>query len=871
MTGSDVLSTPQTATPAGTYQVLLKETPTTPGIRVASPAASLPPRMPLRTPIVPKTPNATGLLTKRPRSTPQSTFPRKASTPVIKSKVYTSATPAPPKSAFAVALIESRNKRQVGVAALNLRSPELDLYLFADNHTYQDTLRLLQLYNPTEILVSDTAVGSSLYQILISELDTSKVVAYQRKNFNEDQGQLLLEQKATKESLSQLPFDYSLFLCLAASNCVLKWAAFQQTETFAPNSIKVKLKTLEGHVALSISTIKSLELIVNAVDPKDHKGSLLSTLNHCKTPLGERMLLANLIQPLNHIPTINARLEAVQELLEKEDAFFQLLSLLPQVACLDLVSNGVAIVPHEPTERTAFQCILNMLQLKNILKAIPDISAVISVCKSDVLTSVVGTLVNAKGAELLSRIDDVIAPDVCVSSKASSHVLQTKLAFAVKPEINGLLDVGRATYCEVIEAIHEEIQKYMTDMDLPNLKKHFNATRGFYLSLPAANATNLHTQFIQVCRQGRRVTFSTADLISLDDRRKEALGDVLILTEHCLQELSASVRRDLHWLLNVTESIALLDMIVSFANLVTQSDSYVRPALTVDGPIAISKGRHPVKELERSRAFQTNDTYLNETCRIQIVTGPNGSGKSTYLRQVGLIVIMAHIGSYVPAAYSSIPCIDQIFTRMSIGDDLEGNASGFLVEAREAAYIARNATKSSLVLIDEFGRSTSTVDGVGLAWAVVEELIAKQSYCLFATHFHELCDLPHLYPMVKNCHLTVGHLNDRISFRYALADGACEEVDNQYGIYIAEIAMFPAEIIQAARALSAQLRRRFNFVTVETPDTALFYDTIQRLISLRHCSLPPGATASYLRQIRSDLNAIAGGNSNTGTDRRPTN
>eukprot|EP00474_Spongospora_subterranea_P004223 CRZ04681.1 hypothetical protein [Spongospora subterranea] len=858
----DALSTPFESSGGGSiYRISINETPTS-GIREVSPNdANLrtPETLRFNTPkgnLGPfRTPHCLG---KRSRSTPSGNAVslkakyKKYPCPQTPRRVFNASTPAP-KSAFVVALSESRNKRQVGAAILNLRSPELDLFLYTDNQTYQSTLRLVHLYEPVEVLISDTAVGSNLYMILNAELDMYKITAYQRKHFNEDQGQLLLEQKASRESLNELPLDSSLFLCMASTNCLLKWVAFEQCEAFAPNSIKVSLKTLDGHMALNLATIKTLEILCNAVNPKAKKGSLFSVLNLCKTPLGERLLRSSLIQPLNHIPTINARLDSVQELLENDETFFELLPLLPQFSSLDLMNNGLAMVSRTVSEKSAQQSVTDLLLVKHALSLFPRVVSALSTCNSTILKSIAETLDDQKRELIMEEISQYITEDAQLPEKSCAQVLHTRLAFAVKPGLNGLLDVGRATYCEIIEAINEEIQKYVVELELPKIKKHFTSSRGFFLSLPIDSLNELPDIFIQRSRQGKRITFSTANLISLDDRRTESLGDVLLLTERCLQELSSSIRMHLPWLLNVTESIAVLDLLVNFANLVTQHDSYIRPILTKDGPIAISKGRHPVKEAACAYGFTPNDIYLNETSKLQVVTGPNGSGKSTYLRQTGLLVIMSHIGSFIPAAYASVPVIDQIFSRMSHGDDLEGNASGFFVEARDAAFIVRNTTNSSLVLIDELGRSTSTVDGIGIAWSVIEEIISKGSYCLFATHFHELTDLPRLYQQIHNIQLKVDQVDQKVDFCYSIADGSCQEVTNQYGIYIAELAMFPQNIISFARILSAQLRRRFNVSSASHPTTACFYDTIQKLISLRHCTLPQQELISYLRRIREEM------------------
>ncbi|KAG8662281.1 hypothetical protein MANES_01G082400v8 [Manihot esculenta] len=363
--------------------------------------------------------------------------------------------------------------------------------------------------------------------------------------------------------------------------------------------------------------------------------------------------------------------------------------------------------------------ISSIILLKTALEALPLLSKVLKDAKSFLLANIYKTVCeNEKYASIRKRIGEVIDEDVLHARVP--FVAQTQQCFAVKAGIDGLLDIARRTFCDTSEAIHNLANKYREEFKLPNLKLPFNNRQGFYFSIPLKDIQGkLPNKFIQVLKHGNNVHCSTLELASLNVRNKSAAEECYIRTEVCLEALLDAIREDVSLLVLLAEVLCLLDMLVnSFAHTISTKlvDRYTRPEFTNSGPLAIDAGRHPVLESIRND-FVPNNLFISEASNMVIVMGPNMSGKSTYLQQVCLIVILAQIGCYVPARFSTIRVVDRIFTRMGSMDNLESNSSTFMTEMKETAFVMQNVSQRSLIIMDELGRATSSSDGFAIAWS----------------------------------------------------------------------------------------------------------------------------------------------------------
>lgn len=338
------------------------------------------------------------------------------------------------------------------------------------------------------------------------------------------------------------------------------------------------------------------------------------------------------------------------------------------------------------------------------------------------------------------------------------------------------------------------------------LEMKYDTARQYYIRISASELEDrdLPAIFINVFKRKNLIECQTLDLLKLNQKIIDSHTEVLALSDESIRLLTDAVRSNIAPLFKTCEGIALLDMLASFAQLVTLQE-YCRPELT--DTFAIKSGRHPIREKIQAEKFVPNDAYATQQSRFQIITGCNMSGKSTYIRSLALMTIMAQIGCFVPATYASIPIRHQLFARISADESIEANVSTFASEMRETAFILRNIDRRSLVIVDELGRGTSTRDGLTIAIAIAEALIESRALVWFATHFRELAHVLSERSGVVNLHLTVtiSPNRDRMTMLYKIANGF--EQQTHYGIALAQVAGLPADVIEVAERVSATLAR----------------------------------------------------------------
>lgn len=340
-----------------------------------------------------------------------------------------------------------------------------------------------------------------------------------------------------------------------------------------------------------------------------------------------------------------------------------------------------------------------------------------------------------------------------------------------------------------------------------NLELKYDTARQYYIRVAKSELEdrNLPEIFINTFRKKNITECQTLDLVKLNQKILDAHHEVLQLSDQCIQDLTDDIRGEIAPLFKICEAIAMLDVIASFAQLVTTLD-YCRPDLT--DVLAIKSGRHPIREKIHADKFVPNDAYATQQGRFQIITGCNMSGKSTYIRSIALMTVMAQIGCFVPAAYASFPVRHQLFARVSMDDSIESNVSTFAAEMRETAFILRNVDKRSLLIVDELGRGTSTRDGLAFALAVAEALLESRALVWFATHFRDLAHIMAERSGVVNLHLAVdmgGAEEDRITMLYRISNGCVEE--EHYGLALASVVDIPPNVLHVAEKVSRKVAR----------------------------------------------------------------
>ncbi|XP_014842567.1 PREDICTED: mutS protein homolog 4 isoform X1 [Poecilia mexicana] len=765
-----------------------------------------------------------------------------------------------------VAVVEGRGlaRGEIGMASIDLKCPELILSQFADTGTYAKVITRLHILMPMEILMPDTASEkgkwTKLFKLITENFPGVNLTAIQRKYYNEKKGLEYIQQLCAPEFATVLMEVQTKYYCLATAAALLKYLEFIQSSFYAAKSLKVIFKGSEQTTMIDSASAANLELVVNNRDNRSDY-TLLGVLNHTKTPGGARRLRSNILEPLLDVDTITTRLDAIQELLQNEELFFGLKNAIGHFLDIDRLLSVLVQIPKQETAQAAESKITHVIQLKHTLDLVPQLREVLKTCNTALLKAYSATLEDNRFDIILEQIKTVVNYDTTYLK--GSLNLRTQKCYAVRPNINAFLDIARRVYTEIVDDIAGLVNKLGEKYGFP-LRTSFSTTRGFFIQMKLDGVVlpegKLPPEFIKVTKQKNSYGFTTADLIKMNGRCDEALREIFHMSYVVICQLLTTIHEHIHCLYKLSDTVSMLDMLLSLANACTISD-YVRPEFT--DTLAIKQGRHPILERMARQQPVSNNTYISEGSNFVIVTGPNMSGKSTYLKQVALCQIMAQIGSFVPAEYASFRIADQIFTRIGVDDDFETNSSTFMLEMKEISYIIHNASDRSLTIIDELGRGTSAEEGIGICHSVCEFLLGLKAFTLFATHFLELCQLESLYPNVENQHMEVEHTRNRDSgaeqvvYTYLLSRGCSDE--RQYGLRAAEITSLPPSIIQEAKLVACKVSQQLLAKRPADPETqrqrAVYHLATRLLQTARNSRLDPESLRMYLKGLKKQYEA----------------
>ncbi|CAH1773969.1 unnamed protein product [Owenia fusiformis] len=765
-------------------------------------------------------------------------------------------------SAVIVALVEGRGiaRGEVGMAQIDLKQPILSLSQFSDSPTYPKLMTKLQMCQPVEIVMPSTACENGnmtkLFKLISDQFTNTNIATVQRKYFNEEKGLQYIKQLCVPEYNTVEMEVASKYYCLATTAALLKYVEFIQNTVYAPASLKVVFKGSEHTTMIDAATVNNLELLQNLRDPKSEH-SLFGVLNHTKTVGGNRLLRATILQPPSSLETINLRLDTVSELTENEELFYNLRGVVSRFVDIDYLLSLCVQIPKQETLKSAESKITNVIYLKHTLELLAPLQNALKDSTTPLLRAYYNTLQDPRFDIIIEKIHTIIQDDT--RYQKGNLNMRTQKCFAVKPKINGLLDVARRTYTEIVNDIAELTGQLSADHNLP-LKTAYNSTRGFFIQLYCGGKQTISVDslpgiFVKVTKFKNTIGCTTADMIKYNERIKESLQEIYLMTNVVVSGLLVDIREHIGCLYKLTECVAMLDMLVSFAHACTVAN-YCRPEFT--DTLAIKQGRHPILDQITIDSPVPNNTYASEDSNFLVITGPNMSGKSTYLRQIVLLQIMAQIGSYVPAEYASFRIADQIFSRIGSDDDIETNSSTFEVEMREMNYIVQNASNKSLIIIDELGRGTSAEEGIGICWGICEYFISLKAYTFFATHFMDLTNLDSLYPNAENYHFEVERVFsregncDKVTYTHVLSKGKTKE--KHYGLQLAEICGLPKTLVDDAKKISSCLVQQKQAVQ-ETDlgsrqQRAVFKLGTRLVQTARNSCLDESSIRSYLQSLR---------------------
>ena len=571
-----------------------------------------------------------------------------------------------------------------------------------------------------------------------------------------------------------------LTLGIAAAGALLGYARETQ-RTALPHIRSISQERFEDSVVIDGASRRNLEIDSNLGGGREH--TLLDVLDHTATAMGSRLLCRWLNRPLRDLPVLRGRQDSIRCLL-KQHAHEELKPVLKGIGDIERILARVALRSARPRD---------LARLRDALALLPELQ--------QQLTS----LQQAHLQQLASQIG-------CWPEQAE---LLARAVIDNPPAVirdGGVIREGYDAELDELQNISENAGQYLIDLEqrerersgLSTLKVGYNRVHGYYIELSRGQAEQAPADYIRRQTLKGAERFITPELKAFEDKALSARSRALAREKQLYDELLEALNQPLAGLQDSAAALAELDVLGNLAERASSLD-YCCPRFVEGSQLLIEDGRHPVVEQVLDTPFVANDVSLDDDTRMLVITGPNMGGKSTYMRQTALIVLLAHIGSFVPARRVELSCVDRIFTRIGSSDDLAGGRSTFMVEMSETANILNNASSASLVLMDEVGRGTSTFDGLSLAWAAAEHLARLRAFSLFATHYFELTSLADSDQGVANVHLNATEHNERIVFLHKVQPGPASQ---SYGLQVAQLAGVPAPVIARAREHLHQLEQQ---------------------------------------------------------------
>jgi len=648
-------------------------------------------------------------------------------------------------------------------------------------HPYQEVINEIAKFQPRECVVNEDLNKN---EHLKKKLDEDLNVFLTLKNsdyFNENDARKLLASQFKEEQLNSVIDNKSAFL---ASGACLRYLNETQKSTLSHiNSLN--FYESNSFMVLDVSCRRNLEL-TESLKEERKTGTLLWVLDNTLTSMGGRLLRSWIEQPLLNIIRIRERQDAVEELM---DNFFLREDLKEQLKNIyDIERLTGKLVCGNCNAR-------DFIAIKNTLQKFPHIKEILSKCKSKMMADLYNHMDTLEDMHAL--LETSIEDDPPLTIKEGGIIRQ-----GYDPEIDKLRKASHEGKSWIADLERKEKER----TGIKSLKVGFNKVFGYYIEVTRSNLSMVPENYIrkQTLAGGERyITEELKEYETLIMNAEERLQD---MEYQAFCQIRDELITHIPRLKQSAHCVSVVDSLLSLAE-ASAKNNYVKPEITLKDEIHIVEGRHPVVEKsQRSELFIPNDTHINcSDSMISVITGPNMAGKSTYMRQVALIVLMAQIGCFVPAASARIGLVDKIFTRIGASDNLASGKSTFMVEMSEMSYILKNATPKSLLILDEVGRGTSTFDGLSIAWAVIEYIQKKiRAKTLFATHYHELTVLKDLYG-VKNYKITVKERGEDIIFLRKIVAG---EADKSYGIQVARLAGLPNAVLRRARELLEGMEKK---------------------------------------------------------------
>jgi len=736
---------------------------------------------------------------------------------------------------FICAVIANKDNR-IGAAFADISTGKFMISEFNDTPDFNKFSAELAKFQPSEYIIPDTLrdIAPKLFELLKQNSENRKINEFEDWKFDFQMNYKLVcdtFKVATLEGFG----CHNDKLAIAAAGSIIKY--IEETQMVAPTHFfEIKPYKLEEFLIIDADTRRNLELTLSMRD-NSREFTLLWAIDRTLLNSGARLLKDWLLNPLIDVAQIKYRQAGVAELFENTVLRNQLREALKNIYDIERIVGKISCKTVMPKD---------LIALKLSLVKLPEIKSIITVCESEIIKNIFNDFDDC--ADIFEFIDK------CIDDNPAPTISEGGI---IKKGFNAEVDEYRKLKFEGKDYLLSLETQERQRSGIQSLKIKFNKVFGYYIEISNANLSRTPENYIRKQTLANCERFITPELKEFETKILIAEEKLFKLEETLFLEAREKINTHTQRLLKIAKYISILDVLQGLAETANQNN-YTCPEINDSAEISIKNSRHPVIELINvGERFVENDIYLNNSDNmLQIITGPNMAGKSTYIRQTALLVLLAQIGSFIPASSASIGIVDRIFTRVGASDNLTRGQSTFMVEMIEAANILHNATAKSLIILDEIGRGTSTFDGLSLAWAIAEHIALNiKAKTLFATHYHELIELSNVIPGVKNYNIAVREWRDKIIFLRKIVDGGASR---SYGIQVARLAGLPTVVINRAKEILEILEKQralqpiddmplFNLTSI---DKSVEISQTQENINL------PSQTIKELNDLQNIINEI---------------
>ncbi len=677
-----------------------------------------------------------------------------------------------------------RNEKETGLCFADVSTAEFHLTSIKGENAQEQIIDKLSAYQPREVLVNSSALDFQQVADFIKTRLGTKVQLLDDEKFDFEECTNLILETLKKEEISSLSLGSSRAV-VCALGAVIDYLKTVQKKDEIETPADIDYFDNEEYMKLDMSARRNLEL-TKSMMTGDKKHSLLWVIDKTKTAMGKRMIRNWIERPLMSVSLISKRQNAVGELFDRPEMRDKVRSALIGISDIERLMTRIAYSTANAKELKSLQATLEKL---------PEIKALVSDASTALLKEINSNI------DLLTDVKELI--ETAISDEPPFTVREGGM---IKDGYNAEIDELKSIINDGASIIASIEARQREETGIPKLKVGYNRVFGYYIEVTNSYKDMVPDTYIRKQTLTNCERYITQELKELEGKILGAKDRVIALEYEVFCKVRNEVSAEVVRIQKTAKALAMLDTLASLAE-VAVTNNYVCPHINNNGVIDIKDGRHPVVEaLMNGGIFVPNDTSLNkDDNRCMIITGPNMAGKSTYMRQIALIVLLAQVGSFVPARSAEIGIVDAIFTRVGASDDLASGRSTFMVEMSEVAAILKNATQNSLIILDEIGRGTSTFDGMSIARAVLEFVCKKKTLgakTLFATHYHELTAMEGMLDGVSNYSIAVKKRGDDITFLRRIVRGGADE---SFGIEVAKLAGVPDSVVKRAKVILKEL------------------------------------------------------------------